>query len=115
MYLRASWGPMPSRVVNTMGRKARRTEPHASGKMFLVLFGGTRDEERVGGDGGGDDVGRHERARDCNVDGHGVGRAIERAHNDVDLGALRGGRTKTIGNVDVGGYELLRQVGDEAH
>ena len=38
-------------------------EFYASGKVFLVLFGGARDEERVGGDGGGGDVGRHERTR----------------------------------------------------
>ena len=83
--------------------------------MFLVLFGGSRNEECVGGDGGGGDVGRHERARYCNVDGHGVRRAIERAHDDVDLGALGGRRTKTIGSVDVSFNKMLSQVGDEAY
>eukprot|EP00964_Phaeocystis_antarctica_P060332 scaffold35969_cov57-Phaeocystis_antarctica.AAC.2 len=71
--------------------------------MFFVLFGGPLDEERVGGGGSGGDVGRHEGARYCNVDGHSVRRAIERPHNNVDLGALGGGRTKTIRSVDVGG------------
>ena len=89
-----------------MGRKARPSP-------CFSFFSAMRDEERVGGDGGGGDVGRHERARYCNIDGHGVRRAIERAHNDVDLGALGGGQTKTIGSADR--YELLRQVGDEAH
>ena len=28
--------------------KEGAAEPHASGKMFLILFGGTRVEERVG-------------------------------------------------------------------
>eukprot|EP00964_Phaeocystis_antarctica_P072303 scaffold44188_cov63-Phaeocystis_antarctica.AAC.6 len=43
------------------------------------------------------------------------GGAVERAHNDVDLGALRGRRAKAIRDVDVGGYELLSEVGDEAY
>ena len=43
--------------------KEGAAEPYAAGEMFLVLFGGARDEERVGGDGGGGDVGRHKRAR----------------------------------------------------
>ena len=42
--------------------KEGATEPHVAGKMFFVLFGGPRDEERVGRGGGGGDVGRHEGA-----------------------------------------------------
>eukprot|EP00964_Phaeocystis_antarctica_P016776 scaffold9229_cov64-Phaeocystis_antarctica.AAC.2 len=66
MYSRASWAPMPSRVVNTMGRKARPspTQPARcfSFRRDVFLFGGPRDEERVGRGGGGGDVGRHEGA-----------------------------------------------------
>eukprot|EP00964_Phaeocystis_antarctica_P023264 scaffold13020_cov54-Phaeocystis_antarctica.AAC.2 len=59
----ASWPEPPaSRSATVLGTDAEQSgehdgkesaaEPHAAGKMFLVLFGGARDEERVGGDGG---------------------------------------------------------------
>ena len=63
MYSRASWGPTDAEQSGEHDGKEGAAEPHAAGKMSSLVFGGARDEERVGGDGGGGDVGMHERAR----------------------------------------------------
>ena len=47
MYSRASWGPMDAEQSGEHDGEKGAAEFYASGKVFLVLFGGARDEERV--------------------------------------------------------------------
>ena len=83
--------------------------------MILVLFGGSRNEECVGGDGGGGDVGRHERARYCNVDGHGVRRASTFRFKAVRLQALRRESTGSYYSTENQVFECVLYAGFAAN
>ena len=59
-------------------------------------------------------MGGHQGTGHRDVDGYRVGRAVERPHDNVDLGPLRRGRAKSVGDVDVGADEGPGEVSDEA-
>ena len=94
-------------------RKEGAAELDATRQVLPVLLLGARGEERVGVGGGGGDVRRKHRARDGDVDGERVGRAVEGTDDDVDLGAAGGRRVEVGGGGGLGGDELLGEIGDQ--
>ena len=80
---REAGGPMPPRVVTTIGRKARPTGRCSRPSVFRVLLSGSLVDGGSGVSRGGLQVARQEGAEAGNVDGHDGGRGGARVDGSV--------------------------------